>query len=86
MFSSNEEPSYTEDMIKRAFKQGYMLGLNDTKEGIYISFVETENYFLEKLKTSINQDVIAKTSQAWDVFIRLINRFDYYFLILLSWK
>ncbi len=46
----------TENIIKLIFKHGYMLGFDDAKEGIYISLKENESYYLNKLKTLINQD------------------------------
>ncbi|NQY64917.1 MAG: hypothetical protein HRT38_14540 [Alteromonadaceae bacterium] len=37
------------EIIKWAFEQGYSLGHNDMKEGIYINFKEVLEYFLQEL-------------------------------------
>ncbi|WP_168204240.1 hypothetical protein, partial [Aliikangiella coralliicola] len=37
------------EAIKLAFEQGYNLGSNDFKEGVYINFAETQKLFLDEL-------------------------------------
>lgn len=39
-----------DELVKLAFKSGYLQGASNTREGIHIKLEEVQNQFLKKLK------------------------------------
>ena len=44
------------EVMKWAFEKGYGLGCDDTRDGVFINFSETEKFFLEELAEFNNQN------------------------------
>jgi len=50
------------DLVIWAFEKGYSLGSSDEKDGIYVEFSETRNYFLDELAKIYTKEKITINS------------------------